>query len=260
LIFVYCNNNSKRMIQAKAFRLFLLLMGSHGDVLGSSVEADGNKKKASAVQQDLLLDDKATPSLKRGPPWPDFDGASAVNSGPGPPNLFVSEDKEEHLLLDEEATPFTNEDLPWPDFDGASAIYSGPAAAAGALESAEEEETSEEEASEEALEVVKHHQKKMSSVLHDEEAVMPSKQKREDSWPHVDDASLINSGRGSDKEVMVRDVLFLFVHDGRFGWHLSIQIKPRMNSRTDATRPHAAGGKQMAVRLLTHSDLDNVDS
>jgi hypothetical protein len=146
------------MIQAKAFRLFLLLMGSHGDVLGSSVEADGNKKKASAVQQDLLLDDKATPSLKRGPPWPDFDGASAVNSGPGPPNLFVSEDKEEHLLLDdEEATPFTNEeDLSWPDFDGASAIYSGPAAAAaaGALESAEDEEASEEEASE----VVKHHQ------------------------------------------------------------------------------------------------------
>jgi hypothetical protein len=127
LIFVYCNNNSKRMIQAKAFRLFLLLMGSHGDVLGSSVEADGNKKKASAVQQDLLLDDEATPSLKRGTPWPDFDGASAVNSGPGPPNLFVSEeDKEEHLLLDEEATPFTSEDLPWPDFDGASAIYSGP--------------------------------------------------------------------------------------------------------------------------------------
>jgi hypothetical protein len=76
------------MIQAKAFRFFLLLMGRHGDVLGRSVEADG-KIKASSVQQD-----QATPSLKEGHPWPDFDGASAVYSGPGPPNLVVgSEDK-----------------------------------------------------------------------------------------------------------------------------------------------------------------------
>jgi hypothetical protein len=78
------------MIQAKAFRFFLLLMGSHGDVIGSPVEAKV-KMKASAVQQDLL-DDQATPSLKEGPPWPDLDVASVIYSGPGPPNL--SEDKE----------------------------------------------------------------------------------------------------------------------------------------------------------------------
>ena len=81
------------MIQAKAFRFVLLLMGSHGFVLGSSVEAGHGKKKVSAAQQTLLLDDEATPSLKKGPPWPDLDGASAVYSGPGPPNL-LSEEKE----------------------------------------------------------------------------------------------------------------------------------------------------------------------
>jgi hypothetical protein len=77
------------MIQAKAFHLFLLLMVSHGEVLGSPVEADG-KIKASAVQQD-----QATPSLKEGPSWPDLDGAPAVYSGPGPPNLnLLSADME----------------------------------------------------------------------------------------------------------------------------------------------------------------------
>jgi hypothetical protein len=148
---------------------------------------------------------------------------------------------------------------------GAVGNPSHAAAAAGALESADEEEASEEEASEEEAseeaseEVVKHHQKKMSSVLHDEEAVMPSKQKREDSWPHVDDASLINSGRGSDKEVMVRDVLFLFMQF----WLASFNPNQTKNSRTDATRPHTVGGEHnMAVRLSTtpHSDLANVDS
>jgi hypothetical protein len=101
------------MIQAKAVHLFLLLIGSHGDGLGRFVEADG-KNKASAVQLDRLLDEEAIPSLKKGPPWSDFDGASATYSGPGPPNL-LSEDKEAHLLLDEEAMPFTNEDQPWSD-------------------------------------------------------------------------------------------------------------------------------------------------
>jgi hypothetical protein len=80
------------MIQARVFRFFLLLMGSHGDVLGKSVEADG--KKASAVHQALLLNEEATPFLKKGPPWPDLEGASAIYSGPGPPKLLVSEDKE----------------------------------------------------------------------------------------------------------------------------------------------------------------------
>jgi hypothetical protein len=87
-IFAFCNDN---MIQAKVFPFFLLLMGSHGDFRGSSVEAVG--KKASAVRHALLVDEEATPSLKKGPPWPDFDGASAIYSGPGPPNLLI-EDKE----------------------------------------------------------------------------------------------------------------------------------------------------------------------
>ncbi len=112
------------MIQAKAVHLFLLLMGSHGDVLGRSVEADV-KNKASAVQLDRLLDEDAIPSLKKGPPWSDFDGASAIYSGPGPPNLSI-EDKEAHLLLDDEATPSLKKGPPWPDLDGASAVYSGP--------------------------------------------------------------------------------------------------------------------------------------
>jgi hypothetical protein len=86
---VFCKDN---MMQAKVFRFFLLLMGSHGDVLGKSVEDDG--EKASAVHQALLLDEEASPFLKKGPPWPDLDGASANYSGPGPPNLLVSEDKE----------------------------------------------------------------------------------------------------------------------------------------------------------------------
>jgi hypothetical protein len=81
------------MIQAKAFRFFLLLMGSHGAVLGRSVDSGDGKKKVPADQPTLLLDDEATPSLKKGPPWPDLDGASAIYSGPGPPNL-LSEDKE----------------------------------------------------------------------------------------------------------------------------------------------------------------------
>ncbi len=82
------------MIQAKAFRFFLLLMGSHGYVLGSTVEAGHGKKTVSAAQQDLLSDDEATPSLKKRLPWPDFDGGSAIYSDPGPPNLLVSEDKD----------------------------------------------------------------------------------------------------------------------------------------------------------------------
>jgi hypothetical protein len=72
---VFFNYNITKMIQAKAFHFFLLLMGSHGYVLGSS-EADG-KIKASAIQQD-----QAAPSLKEGPPWPDCDGASAALNHP----------------------------------------------------------------------------------------------------------------------------------------------------------------------------------
>jgi hypothetical protein len=87
LEFFYLNDNSTEMIQAKAFRLFLLLMGSHGDVLGRSVEADG-KIKASAVQHD-----QAAPFTNEELPWPDFDGPSAVYSGREPVNL-LSEDKE----------------------------------------------------------------------------------------------------------------------------------------------------------------------
>jgi hypothetical protein len=62
----------------------------------------------------------------------------------------------------------------------------------------------------EVSEVIKHHQK-MSSTLVDEEAVMPSEQKRGDSLPHVNKASLINSGHGSDKEVLVRDYYLFFL-------------------------------------------------
>lgn len=55
------------LVQAKAFYLFLLLMGSHGDdVLGSSVHAEG----------------------------PDLEGASTIYSRPGPPNLFGEGNKE----------------------------------------------------------------------------------------------------------------------------------------------------------------------
>jgi hypothetical protein len=140
------------MIQAKVFPFFLLLMGSHGDIRGSSMEAVG--KKASTVQHALLVDEGATPSLKKGPPWPAFDGASAIYSGPGPPNL-LSGDKEPGGVLHDE----------------------------------DEKEASGEAASE----VMKDRQKKKSSVLFDEEAVMP----------HVDDASLIDSSGGSDKEVLV---------------------------------------------------------
>lgn len=64
-------------------------MGSRGEVRGSSVETD-RKIKTAAVQQD-----PATPSSTKGTHWPDFDGTSAVYSGPELPNLFVgSEDKE----------------------------------------------------------------------------------------------------------------------------------------------------------------------
>jgi hypothetical protein len=62
---VFFNYNITKMIQAKAFHFFLLLMGSHGYVLGSS-EAD-RKIKASVIQQD-----QATLSLKEGlllRPW-----------------------------------------------------------------------------------------------------------------------------------------------------------------------------------------------
>ncbi len=55
------------MIQAKAFRFFLLLMGSHGKVvLGSYVDVEG----------------------------PDLYGASTIYSRPGPPNLFGEDNKE----------------------------------------------------------------------------------------------------------------------------------------------------------------------
>ena len=58
------------------------------------MDAD-EKINASAVQQD-----QAMLSLRERPHWADFDGASAVYSGSGPPNL-LSEDKKEHLLLDD---------------------------------------------------------------------------------------------------------------------------------------------------------------
>jgi hypothetical protein len=55
------------LVQAKAFYLFLLLIGSHGEViLGISVDAKG----------------------------PDLDGASTLYSRPGPPNLFAKDNKE----------------------------------------------------------------------------------------------------------------------------------------------------------------------
>jgi hypothetical protein len=122
---------------------------------------------------------------------------------------------------------------------GAVGNLSQAAGTAGALGSEEEEASKEKEVLEEkeASEVIKHYQKKMSSVLFDEEAVMPSKQKREDWWPHVDDVSLIgDSGRGSDKEGLVRDddvcslLLFLFMHF----WLASFNRNQTKNSRTDA--------------------------
>jgi hypothetical protein len=59
--------NIMLVLQAKAFYLFLLFMGSHGDdVLGSYVDAEG----------------------------PDLDGASTLYSRPGPPNLFGEDNKE----------------------------------------------------------------------------------------------------------------------------------------------------------------------
>jgi hypothetical protein len=55
------------LVQAKAFYLFLLLMGSHGDfVLGSSLDAEG----------------------------PDLDRANTIYIRPGPPNLFGEKNTE----------------------------------------------------------------------------------------------------------------------------------------------------------------------
>jgi hypothetical protein len=79
--------------------------------------------------------------------------------------------------------------------------------AAGALV-LEEEKASEKASEIEAPEVIKHHQKKMRSAHFEEEAaVIRSKDIRENSLPHSNDVSLINSSQESDKEILVRDAM-----------------------------------------------------
>jgi hypothetical protein len=176
------------LVKATAFYMFLLLMGSHGEViLGSSVDAEG----------------------------PDSDhGASTLYSRPGPPNLFAEDNKEvRNELIRAAISSFSLEaavahPLPLfvdatltqqpaggvlPDEDGKADLTTGGprdnwfariGAHAAALES-------EEEASE-----VK--QQKPKQELYDEEAAPPFfKQVGEDSWSHADDASVSNSVRGS---------------------------------------------------------------
>jgi hypothetical protein len=170
------------LVQAKAFYPFLLLMGSHGEViLGSSVDVEG----------------------------PDLDGASALFSRPGPPNLLSEDNKEVRNEVIKAARSSSFEAVAHPfslfldatrqpaggvlqDEDGKADLTTGGprdnwfariGAHAAALES-------EEEASE-----VK--QQKEKQGLYDEEAAPPFKQTGEDSWSHAHDASVSNSVRGS---------------------------------------------------------------
>jgi hypothetical protein len=160
---------------------------------------------------------------------------------------------------------------------GAVGNPSHATSAAGALGS--EVEPEEKNSEIEASEVIEHHQKKKSSAHFEEEAtvmMLPSKQKREDSLPNANEASLVNSGHGSDnKEVLVRDDIYYSIMfcscSCIFVGTVASCVNPNRTKnsrtrRTDGRRSESflgqssdseTAGEQITVRLSTHSDVDS---